>query len=105
MVAADEQKLESHFKFGENWSKLIERTGESHVEAAARDISTFMRMPSLRGLSFLDIGCGSGLSSLAAYRLGASSIVSVDIDPKNIDNTRELRRKFDVPDAVPWEQW
>ena len=62
-----------------------------------------MERDSLEGLSFLDIGSGSGLSSLAAYRLGASPILSIDIDPLNISNLEALRRQAGVPDGADWQ--
>jgi ribosomal protein L11 methylase PrmA len=34
----------------------------------------------LTGLSFLDVGCGSGLSSLAALTLGAGQVMAFDLD-------------------------
>jgi 2-polyprenyl-6-hydroxyphenyl methylase/3-demethylubiquinone-9 3-methyltransferase len=38
----------------------------------------------------LDIGCGSGLHSLAAIRLGAGRVVSVDIDEHSVETTRTV---------------
>jgi ribosomal protein L11 methyltransferase len=35
----------------------------------------------------LDVGCGSGILSIAAARLGARSVTAVDIDPIAIDST------------------
>ena len=37
------------------------------------------------GKSVLDLGCGSGILSIAALCLGASRAVAVDIDPKAVD--------------------
>jgi ribosomal protein L11 methyltransferase len=37
----------------------------------------------------IDIGCGSGILSIAAIRLGAKSVLGVDIDPGSIKNSRE----------------
>ena len=37
------------------------------------------------GRDVLDLGCGSGILSIAALCLGASSAVAVDIDPKAVD--------------------
>ena len=37
------------------------------------------------GQPVLDLGCGSGILSIAALALGASSAVAVDIDPKAVD--------------------
>lgn len=38
--------------------------------------------------SLLDVGCGSGVLSLAAARLGFGPIVAVDVDPIAVDVTR-----------------
>jgi len=38
--------------------------------------------------SFLDLGCGSGILSIAAMKLGANYTLGVDIDPDSIDNAR-----------------
>ena len=37
------------------------------------------------GTPVLDLGCGSGILSIAALALGASTAVAVDIDPKAVD--------------------
>ena len=42
-----------------------------------------------KGAACLDLGSGSGILSIAALRLGASSAVGVDIDPKAEDIARE----------------
>ena len=100
-----ETKLESHFEFGKNWEKLVSQLGDESVANAARALAGFLEREDLRGLSFLDVGCGSGLSSLAAFQLGAKSIVSVDIDPQNIANVSRLRAKFSVPVDFSWTAW
>ena len=37
----------------------------------------------------IDVGCGSGILSIAALKLGAASALGVDIDPDSIRNSRE----------------
>src|ERR1700730_17946809 len=101
----NEQLLESHFKFGENWEKLVAQIDERRLAAAVADITAFLKGKSLVGKSFLDIGCGSGLSSLAAFRMGAASIVSVDIDPLNVTNVESLKRAFNVPPHYGWRAY
>jgi ribosomal protein L11 methyltransferase len=39
--------------------------------------------------TFIDLGCGSGILSISALKLGASSALGVDIDPESISNARE----------------
>lgn len=56
-------------------------------------------LENLKGKSFLDIGSGSGLFSLAARRLGASRVYSFDYDPQSVACTRELRRRYFSDDA------
>ena len=40
------------------------------------------------GDSVIDVGCGSAILAIAAAKLGASSIVAVDIDNQALDNAR-----------------
>ncbi len=37
----------------------------------------------------IDVGCGSGILSIAAIKLGAKNALGVDIDPESIRNARE----------------
>ena len=55
---------------------------------------------SLEGSSFLDIGSGVGLFSLAARRLGAR-VYSFDYDPLSVACTAELRRRY-FPEDADW---
>jgi ribosomal protein L11 methyltransferase len=48
------------------------------------------------GVSVLDYGCGSGILALAASKLGAATVVGVDIDPRAVDAARDNARKNDV---------
>jgi 2-polyprenyl-6-hydroxyphenyl methylase/3-demethylubiquinone-9 3-methyltransferase len=42
----------------------------------------------LEDKSFLDIGCGSGLFSIAAARLGAHPVLGLDVDPISVDTSK-----------------
>ena len=52
-------------------------------------VMEFMERLVVPGSRCLDLGSGSGILSIAALRLGASSAVGVDIDPKAEDIARE----------------
>ena len=43
----------------------------------------------LRGLNVIDVGCGSGILSIAALKLGAKTVLGVDIDIESVKNSRE----------------
>lgn len=87
------------FEFGANWTEFIEKNfSQERVEISRRHLLDFLGKSSLEGLSFLDIGCGSGLHSLAAWQAGASSVHSFDYDPQSIAITRELHRMVGGPE-------
>ena len=52
-----------------------------------------LQLDNLSGMTFLDVGSGSGLFSLAAYNLGAK-VVSFDFDAQSVWCTNQLRERF-----------
>jgi ribosomal protein L11 methyltransferase len=40
-------------------------------------------------ITVIDIGCGSGILSIAALKLGAGTVLGVDIDPESVTSSRE----------------
>lgn len=53
-----------------------------------------LQVTSLEGKSFLDIGSGSGLFSLAAMRLGASRVHSFDFDGESVACVQEIKARY-----------
>jgi len=49
-----------------------------------------------QGASVLDYGCGSGILAIAAARLGAGSVVGVDVDDQALRTSRENARRNGV---------
>lgn len=83
---------EMRFEFGKNWHRFIRRNFSQHrCDIAKEHILKFMGRDSLHGLDFLDIGCGSGLHSLAAFQSGAGRIHSFDYDPHSVAATKLVR--------------
>jgi 2-polyprenyl-6-hydroxyphenyl methylase/3-demethylubiquinone-9 3-methyltransferase len=82
------------FAFGANWQRFLSVLDEERIAEAEHSLRQSLEVSSLMGLSFLDIGSGSGLFSLAAMRLGASRVHSFDLDPLSVACTAELRRRY-----------
>lgn len=86
------------FEFGKNWSKFLQLLDEERIIKAEQSLLEMLEVKTLEGKTFLDIGSGSGLFSLAARRLGAK-VYSFDYDTDSVACTRELRRRFFENDA------
>lgn len=86
--------LDSHFSFGKNWESYARAITEDEIDCATQSLSRLLGRASIAGLTFLDIGCGSGVHSLAALRLGARHVTAVDIDPDSTSTTTETLRRY-----------
>ena len=89
------------YDFGSNWRSFIDHhlTDESRQEAL-QSLPAFLQRDSLEGLTFVDVGCGSGLFSWAARELGATRIVSFDVNPNSVACCKQLRA--DEGDPENW---
>ena len=88
------------FEFGENWSRFLTTLDDQRIARSEQAIMEMLEVTDLRGKRFLDIGSGSGLSSLAARRLGAT-VHSFDYDPQSVACTAELRQRY-YPNDDSW---
>ena len=96
----DEVRAGQRFEFGANWKRFLEVLNEERIAEAQASLKDMLGADTLAGRSFLDIGSGSGLFSLAARRLGAQ-VHSFDFDPSSVWCTQELRQRYRPGD----EQW
>ena len=88
------------FEFGANWASFLRGLSIERIEAAEESLKEFLEVDTLNGKTFLDIGSGSGLFSLAARRLGAR-VTSFDFDPKSVACTDAVRQRY-FPDESDW---
>ncbi|CAE8653693.1 unnamed protein product [Polarella glacialis] len=89
------------FDFGANWREYVDLIRDESDLSIRLAISKeqlqqdfgLVGPDAFRGRNFLDIGCGSGIHSLAAYSLGAS-VFSIDALNGSVDSTVLLREKM-----------
>jgi len=83
------------FTFGKNWQEYSYHLTKTQLLTAEQSIAQLLKRKNLKGCSFLDIGSGSGLFSIAATKLQAKSVLGFDIDPVNqavsIDNVKRFQ--------------
>lgn len=97
---AQEIAAGTRFTFGQNWREFLSALNESRIAQAEASLKLMLEADNLNQKSFLDIGCGSGLFSLAARRLGAR-VHSFDYDPESLACAQELQRRY-FPNDDHW---
>ncbi|AGB45206.1 putative RNA methylase [Mesorhizobium australicum WSM2073] len=90
--------MNARYDFGRNWSALAARFEDEHLDRACADLRRLLG--DLEGKTFLDIGCGSGLHSAAALRLGAAKVDAIDYDTECVETTKAVLSRF-----APEAQW
>lgn len=86
------------FSFGKNWEQFIRTNfSEERIDIAQQHLLNFLETKDLRGKYFLDIGCGSGIHSLAAFKSEAQRIVSFDVDPYSVATTKKIHERYGSP--------
>jgi len=98
---ATETASGQRFEFGKNWSRFLELLDDTRIKEAEASLKQMLSVDSLEGKSFIDVGSGSGLFSLAARRLGAR-VHSFDYDPNSVACTTELRKRY-FPNDNAWK--
>jgi 2-polyprenyl-6-hydroxyphenyl methylase/3-demethylubiquinone-9 3-methyltransferase len=88
------------FEFGKNWAAFLAVLDDERIVKAEESLKEMLEVESLEDRTFLDIGSGSGLFSLAARRLGAQ-VHSFDFDSSSFACTLELRNRY-FPNDESW---
>lgn len=90
---SEENDPETRFKFGKNWAGFLKILDDHRIQEAQKSLQECLDLIDLKGKTFLDIGSGSGLFSLAAHRLGAR-VTSFDYDVDSVACTSFLKEKY-----------
>jgi 2-polyprenyl-3-methyl-5-hydroxy-6-metoxy-1,4-benzoquinol methylase len=93
-MSVDLRVVNNHYGFGANWKDYLKNLDEAAVKQATVDFSSLVPEQYVQGKDVIDIGSGSGLHSLAAIRLGARSVLALDIDRDSVDATSSTLAAF-----------
>lgn len=92
---------EARFEFGQNWSEFSKQINETEVQQAVEGLKKLLPENFIpQGKTFLDIGSGSGLHSVAATKLGFSNITCTDYDENSVATTKLNAEKFKAQDSI-----
>lgn len=72
--------------------------GVHHPPASTLELANLLDVQ--QGEHVLDVGCGAGLLSIAAARLGAGCVMATDIDPRALDATAKNALANGVEDII-----
>lgn len=92
------QDISERFAFGKNWANFLKHLNEDRILEAEKSLRDKLACERLDGKTFLDVGSGSGLFSLAAHRLGAK-VMSFDYDQDSVNCTAYLHEHYGSKDA------
>ena len=81
------------FSFGDNWLSYSRGITEEVVYQATDALAHLLDGALVQGKTVIDIGCGSGLSTLAFLRLGAAQVYAIDIDAQCTHLTQQIVRR------------
>lgn len=85
------------YEFGSNWQSFVDRClSDECVQLAQESLKELLNLQSLRGRTFIDVGCGSGLYSLAAVAMGAELVTSFDSDEQSVRASERVRAFYGI---------
>jgi SAM-dependent methyltransferase len=83
------------FNFGANWESYSKKVIDAgRLTVAAASLGELVGADRLRGRSFLDVGSGTGMFSIAAAQLDASETLGLDVNPTCVEVAKRNAANF-----------
>jgi 2-polyprenyl-6-hydroxyphenyl methylase/3-demethylubiquinone-9 3-methyltransferase len=96
---------DGNFTFGKNWLDYVRtRVTPEIVQSHVQDLIKLYKSVGLdvTGKSVIDVGCGSGLSSLSFALMHSARLLSIDIDQGSVDATRLCKSMLPTDHKFDW---
>ena len=107
LLSAARRRCESSYRQGNKLIHISLPTGRIELEIAEgvhfpppSTIELAGLLDVREGEDALDLGCGSGLLSVAMAKLGARRVIATDLDPRALEATQRNARRNGVADRV-----
>jgi 2-polyprenyl-6-hydroxyphenyl methylase/3-demethylubiquinone-9 3-methyltransferase len=82
------------FDFGKNWRNFsLNVLDDASLQVAEQSLLQLVPVDTFAGKTLLDLGCGSGVFSIAAARMGAE-VTAADVSPLCLEVTQANARRF-----------
>ena len=83
------------FDFGKNWREFSDNAlDQERFASAFESLGQLIPPGRLKGATFLDVGCGSGIFAIAASIAGARKVIGIDVSKASIETCADNMRKF-----------
>jgi SAM-dependent methyltransferase len=83
------------FDFGENWREFSDHAlDREKLASACESLEQLIPAGRLKGATFLDVGCGSGIFAIAASIGGAARVVGIDVSKASVETSLANVRTF-----------
>lgn len=89
---------EKRFLFGKNWKEFLKSLNQEKIDFSKKCLLDFLKEEDLKSKKFLDVGSGSGLSSLVA-KLAGAEVHSFDYDINSVQCTEHLKQIYFSDDS------
>jgi 2-polyprenyl-3-methyl-5-hydroxy-6-metoxy-1,4-benzoquinol methylase len=99
-------KVKATFSFGRNWADYVNNfLTKEKLDLAKESFQRYLPEKEYKDRFLIDIGCGSGIFSFNALRVGCKKVVSFDADPISVETTGLVKKRFGglLPQNYQWE--
>jgi 2-polyprenyl-3-methyl-5-hydroxy-6-metoxy-1,4-benzoquinol methylase len=93
-MTAQQNRDDVRYGFGENWADYAAHINDDLLSKIQDDLLTLLEGVDLQNKTFMDIGSGSGVHSLAALKSGVKAVLAIDYDKHSVSTTQNVLDRY-----------